>query len=200
MYDSAPSAGSITHVVRSLRHGNEDAVAKLWEKYFARMVRVALSKFGRHRARTGDAEDVALSVFDRFCRDVHAGAFPWVTDRHSLWPVLVSITARRAARLSRDEMRQKRSVLRRDHRHVQSLDLVSRTLPADESLLLEEQAEILLNCLQTPLLRQVATLKMEGRTNEEVAKELGIALRSVERKLHVIRQIWLSQGGDANNS
>ncbi len=75
---------------------------------------------------------------------------------------LVSITARRLPRLSRDEMRLKRSVLRRDHRHVQTLDLVSQSLPADESLLLEEQVDILLNCLPTPLLRRVATLKMEG--------------------------------------
>lgn len=93
-------------------------------------------------------------------------------------------------------MRQKRSVLRRDHRHVQTLDLISRALPADESLLLEEQVDILLNCLPTPLLRQVATLKIEGMTNEEVAREAGIALRSVERKLHVIRQTWLAQGRD----
>lgn len=194
---SVQNAGSITQVVNSMRRGNEDAFTKLWEKYFSRMVQVAFSKFGRHRGRSVDAEDVALSAFGHFCHDVAEGAFPWIKDRQSLWPVLVTITARRAARLSRDEMRQKRSILRRDGRPIQSLDLISRSLPPDESMLLDEQVTILLDALRTPLLRTVATLKMEGLTNEQVAKELGIAVRSVERKLNVIRQIWLANGNDS---
>lgn len=193
MLRSISDSGSITRVVHSLRVGNEDAVAKLWEKYFGRMVQVAFSKLGRHPGRSVDAEDVALSAFGHFCRDVAEGSFPWIKDRQSLWPVLVTITARRAARLSRDELRQKRSALRRDGRQFQSLDLVSRALPPDESMLLDEQVEILLNSLDTPLLREVAKLKMEGMTNGEVAVELGIAVRSVERKLNLIRQIWTAK-------
>lgn len=190
------SAGSITQVVDLLRRGNDATVAKLWEKYFSRMVQVAFNKFGRHRCRSVDAEDVAISAFGHFCQDMAGGAFPWVKDRQSLWPVLVTITARRAARLSRDELRQKRSVLRRDGREPQSLGLMSRSLPPDEAMLLEEQVQILLDCLKAPLLRKVAALKMEGLTTAEIGTQVGIAVRSVERKLNLIRQIWLTDGID----
>jgi DNA-directed RNA polymerase specialized sigma24 family protein len=34
--------------------------------------------------------------------------------------------------------------------------------------------------------------KLEGYTNQEIAGQLGIALRAVERKLQLIRQKWES--------
>ncbi|MBB3208137.1 DNA-directed RNA polymerase specialized sigma24 family protein [Rhodopirellula rubra] len=192
--ESIHEFGSVTRAMDLLRVGNDDGVTQLWNKYAPRMVRVAFSKFGMRRERNDDAEDVARSAFGHFCLDAADGAFPWVTDRESLWPVLMTITARRAARLSRDELRLKRSALRRDHRELHTLELASSTLPPDEVMLLNEQVTVLLDCLRTPLLRRVAILKMDGFTNEEVAKEVNVAVRSVERKLQLIREIWLSHG------
>jgi DNA-directed RNA polymerase specialized sigma24 family protein len=39
-------------------------------------------------------------------------------------------------------------------------------------------------------LRPVALLKMEGYTNEEIANRLGCGLRTVVRKLELIRKTW----------
>jgi DNA-directed RNA polymerase specialized sigma24 family protein len=39
-------------------------------------------------------------------------------------------------------------------------------------------------------LRLVALMKMQGYTNVEIAAKLGCALRSVERKLRLIRTQW----------
>ena len=41
-----------------------------------------------------------------------------------------------------------------------------------------------------PELRVIAVRKMEGYTNEEIAAEFQYGLRSVERKLAVIRNVW----------
>ncbi len=41
---------------------------------------------------------------------------------------------------------------------------------------------------------QVALLKMEGYLSEEIAKRLGCGLRTVARKLEVIRNAWLNRG------
>ena len=41
-----------------------------------------------------------------------------------------------------------------------------------------------------PVLRRVALLKLEGYTNPEIATELGITARTVERKLDRIRARW----------
>jgi len=41
----------------------------------------------------------------------------------------------------------------------------------------------------------VALLKMEGYTGEEIADRLGCSLRSVARKLELIRRTWLGGEG-----
>lgn len=41
-----------------------------------------------------------------------------------------------------------------------------------------------------PRHRQIAIWKLEGRTNEEIARLLGCVTRSVERALSVIRTTW----------
>ena len=51
------------------------------------------------------------------------------------------------------------------------------------------ETEELFERLDDPLLRSVALQKFEGYTNKEIAEKNSIALRSVERKLNVIRKI-----------
>ena len=48
----------------------------------------------------------------------------------------------------------------------------------------------LLGALSDDTQRHIATWKLEGYSNEEIAKKLGCSLRSVERKLALIRQKW----------
>jgi DNA-directed RNA polymerase specialized sigma24 family protein len=55
----------------------------------------------------------------------------------------------------------------------------------------------MLEGLDDELLHQIAVRKLEGFTNQEIAEQLGIALRAVERKLQLIRQKWLSSDGPA---
>ena len=53
-----------------------------------------------------------------------------------------------------------------------------------------DECRRLLGLLKDPQLRQVAELKMEGYSNEEIAARLGTNLRAVERKLAAIRKRW----------
>src|SRR5262249_43550979 len=41
---------------------------------------------------------------------------------------------------------------------------------------------------------KVALLKLEGYSNEEIARSLDCSLRTVERKLEVIRKRWTAEG------
>jgi len=52
----------------------------------------------------------------------------------------------------------------------------------------------LLERLDSPALRTVAMRKVEGYGNEEIAAQLGCGLRTVERRLHLIRSIWEQEG------
>ena len=65
---SADDSGSVTHWIGALRGGDLDAAQPLWERYFARLVRLAQARL---RTRRGpgvaeDEEDAALSAFDSF--------------------------------------------------------------------------------------------------------------------------------------
>jgi DNA-directed RNA polymerase specialized sigma24 family protein len=54
----------------------------------------------------------------------------------------------------------------------------------------------LLDELGDPAQRQIALGKLHGKTNQELARELDISLRAVERKLAIIRDKWRGEYGD----
>ena len=56
-----------------------------------------------------------------------------------------------------------------------------------------DECRQLLGRLRDDSLRVVANLRLEGYTNEEVAERLGCSLRSVARKLELIRRTWLGE-------
>ena len=63
---------------------------------------------------------------------------------------------------------------------------------------MQEQVEFMLGKLDEPMLRRIAELKLEGFSNSEIAEQLEIGLRSVERKLKHIRTIW-SENAPSDN-
>ena len=58
-----------------------------------------------------------------------------------------------------------------------------------------EDVERLLDDLGNATLKTIALRKLEGHSSAEIALELGISARSVDRKLEVIREIWGSRAG-----
>jgi DNA-directed RNA polymerase specialized sigma24 family protein len=52
-----------------------------------------------------------------------------------------------------------------------------------------------MRALDDERLRTIAQCKLEGHRNEEIAERLGLACRSIERKLQRIRQIWEAELG-----
>ena len=55
-----------------------------------------------------------------------------------------------------------------------------------------EHLQVLLAALPNNM-RAIATQKLEGYTNSEIAKRLNTSLRSVERRLGLIRRIWIDK-------
>jgi DNA-directed RNA polymerase specialized sigma24 family protein len=192
-----PSSHSITPWLSLLRDGNPEAAQRIWDRYFRRLVRLARKKLLGRRLGVADEEDVAISAIDSFCRNAREGRFPQLTDRDGLWKLLVVITARKAAHLLRDQGRQKR-----DGRRVQSagpLDsdedqaaieqLIGNEPSVDFAARVAEEYERLLALLDDDQ-RTIAIAKLEGRSNEQIAAHLNRALRTVERKMKLIRAKW----------
>ena len=132
--------GSVTHWLDGLRAREAGAARKLWEAYFQRLVELARARLRAVPRRAADEEDVALSVFDSFCRGAEQGRFPRLEDRHDLWQLLVMITARKAVDLARHEGRVKRgggkvqdeALLRQDPAGPQGLPHVVGREPSPE--------------------------------------------------------------------
>jgi DNA-directed RNA polymerase specialized sigma24 family protein len=200
------SVGSITYWIGCLKGGNQAVAQKLWEGYFERLVRLARSRLQASPRRVADEEDVALSAFDSFCRGVEHGRFPQLADRHDLWQLLVLITVCKASDLIKYERRQKRggnavldeaalAVVLKSPEGERGLEQILGPEPSPAfAAQVAEECERLLDRLGEPGLRQVALWKMEGFANEEIARRLGCALRSVERKLQLIRRMWKKDG------
>jgi RNA polymerase sigma factor (sigma-70 family) len=188
---------SITPWLSLLRDGHPEAAQRVWDRYFRRLVGLARKKMRGRRLAVGDEEDVALSALDSFCRNAREGRFPQLADSDGLWRLLVVITARKATHFLRDQARQKRS----DGRGALTGPLDSDgNQPAIEQVIgnepspefaaqLTDEYDRLLGLLDVDQ-QAIAIAKLEGLTNEQIAARLNRALRTVERRLKLIRKIW----------
>jgi DNA-directed RNA polymerase specialized sigma24 family protein len=189
------SEGSVTNWIGRLQAGDPAAAQKLWERYFRRLVGLARKKLQNTPRGAADEEDVALSAFAGFCRAAAEGQFPQLTDRDELWRLLVTITARKALNLRRDEGRQKRgggNLLSLSERRSEALfeQILDRKPTPAFAALVADESRRLLESLGDEQLRTVAVCKLEGHTNDEIAARLGCGRLTVQRKLRLIRQMW----------
>jgi DNA-directed RNA polymerase specialized sigma24 family protein len=172
-----------------LRAGDPVAARELWDRYFDRMVAMARKKLRGLPGRASDEEDVALSAFKSFCRAVEGGRCEEALAPDGLWALMMALTARKAVDLWRYETRRKRS--RPDGEPgagQQLLDVAPSREPDPEFVArMADECDRLLRRLGDPILKTIALRKMEGFTNAEIAVELDVTLRTVERKVNLIR-------------
>ena len=181
--------------IRELQAGNQDAAQQLWERYFQSLVQLAQKRLPSRMRRHADGEDVALSAFKSFCRGAAAGRYPQLADRADLWRLLVTITAHKAIHAARYAKRLKRGgpdqvTIDEGNSDFALQELIGREPTPQFSLQVAEEFDRLLALLEDPTLQSVAVSKMEGYTSEEIAKKLNCTVRTVERKLRLIRQAW----------
>jgi DNA-directed RNA polymerase specialized sigma24 family protein len=138
--------------------------------------------------RDADEEDVVLSAFDSFFRAARAGRFPELHDRTGLWPLLVKITARKAINQVKRQQAKKRSSSA-EQAVPDIAQLVGDEPTPQFAAEVAEQVERLLGLLDEEL-RTIATMKLEGYSNAEIAQRFGVVERSIERKLARIRVEW----------
>ncbi len=193
---------SVTAWIGDLKSGKDDASQKIWERYFQQLVRVASRQLGSAPRRIADEEDVAVSVFDSLCKGAAAGRFDQLQDRDDLWKLLTAIAGMKAV----DQIRRQ-TAKKRGGENVRGESIVGGGAasgmggfdqfvhgePTPEFLaVMDEQQQAMFGALPDASQRDVARLRFEGYSNQEVSEELDISLRSVERKLKVIREIWTS--------
>src|SRR5262249_32561020 len=161
-----------------------------WDRYFASLTRVASRHgAGRKAGAVEDEEDAALSAFHSFCQGLARGHFPRLDGRDDLWRLLVVITARKVS------AQRQRAGARKRGGNAQAnsinIDMIMASDPGPEfAVEMAEQCRRLLDRLDNDDLRQVALWRMEGYEREEIARRMGCAVRTVARRLDLIRKSW----------
>lgn len=183
-----PGADEITISIAALKSGDPAAIQGLWHRYFHRLVTLARTRLRGTVQAHYAAEDVAMDTIVRL-REGERGSFQPISDQH-LWQLLVLTTAKRCADLVRHK--KGRRGVTRDTAATSLEEIVSREPTPEFAAQMAEECERLLKQLGDERLRSVAIYKLEGFTNEEIAAKMNCSVRSIERKLQVIRSIWQS--------
>ena len=191
--------GSVTRWIEGLKAGDSAAARCLWEQYYRRLVGLARRKLGHGPRRVVDEEDVVQNALASFYRRAREGRFPDLHNRHGLWPLLLRITECKAYDHLKKERRRERkvhvagesAVMKRDRPSVQGgFDNLPGPDPTPAfAAAMAESVRRLLGMLDDKL-REVALLKLEGYTNEEIATRIDRVVPTVEFRLRMIRIKW----------
>ena len=184
----------ITHWIQLVREGDSAAANEIWRLYFDRLVRAVRGRlFGQNRA-VSDEEDIVLSVFNSFYEAAERGRFPDLRDRDDLWRLLMRMAARKVIDKRRHDQRQRRG----GQVEVTSLDAmddqdqvfqaIGQEPSADMVLMMQESVAQLFSHLGVGQLRDLAGAKLEGYSNAELAARFECSERTIERRLHLIRE------------
>jgi len=202
------ATGSVTRWIGDLKAGDQRAVQPLWDRYFGQLVERARAKLCALRSpmAVGDEEDVALSAFHSLYEGIREGRFHRLDDRDDLWRLLVHLTACKAIDRHRQECRQKRGggavhresdlLARGGDGSGSFLDELIGSEPSPEfAAMVAEEYRGRIETLTEPALRLIAERKLACLTNQEIASEVGVSLRTVTLKLELIRKRWKENGG-----
>ncbi|MDZ4659710.1 MAG: ECF-type sigma factor [Bythopirellula sp.] len=195
------TAQSVSLWIADLKDGDSAAAQNLWDRYAVRLVEIAQQRMKHTPRRIADEEDVAASVFHSLCRGAAAGRFKNIKNRDDLWWLLMGITKQKIVNHVRRETAQKRGGGQTQVEAnlngqpsadgVFSLDQLMGDEPTPEFvLMLEEEHERLMALLRDDELREIANLRIEGFTINEIAARMNLSFRTAERKTKLIRDTW----------
>jgi RNA polymerase sigma factor (sigma-70 family) len=189
MTDSDP----FSEMIKKLEEGDEEAADQLWRECYEKVVNFARKKLGGVSRKVADEEDIALSVLQSFCEAVQLGRFPSLKDRDDLWKILFKMTTWKSIdhrrKEKRNNIKSEGIFMSPDNERAGIHNMPGRLSEEAFAHLISEELEFYLGLLDDEL-GQYALAKLEGHKNQEIADDLGVSLKTVERRLNLIRQVW----------
>lgn len=179
------------YYIDGLRRFDEQITLEFCRQYGTSLERLA----GKHLA-TGlqqrlDPEDVVQSVYRTFFRRASDGQFQ-LSDRSDLWRLLCVITLTKVRSQARRQLRQKRNINKEVRLDAppggkgRPADLEAAAPAPDESIEFTEHFDKIMASF-TDEERRIVELKLQERTNDEVAALVGCSERTVRRILKSVQ-------------
>ena len=123
-------------------------------------------------------------------RPTASGRWPADTSASAVQRNRLNLGNNAPSRTPRSESEPRRAAGRREEYPLEALrDHSQRS--GEEQVVSNEIIEYFLEQLSEATLRGIVSLKLHGFTNEEIAEKLGCATRTIERKLNLIRRLWI---------
>jgi RNA polymerase sigma factor (sigma-70 family) len=186
---------SVSHWIDQAKDGNSVAAHQLWHHYYDRLIRAARQNLRGQNQGMADEEDIVVSVFESFYRAAENGRFPDLSGRDDLWRLLLTMSARKIVDKRRHDRRQRRgagakvrSIEQPGGEDEAVIQVIGNEPTPDMVLMMTESFEQLLAHLGVGQLRDLAVGKMEGFSNAELAVRFECSERTIERRLHLIRE------------
>ena len=184
----------VSHWIDLVKDGDSVAANQIWQYYFDRLVRSVRHKLHGQNRAVSDEEDIVLSVFDSFYIAVEKGRFPDLSDRYDLWRLLLRMSARKVVDKRRHDLRQRRGgnveihSLDRANEDQNVIEAIGNEPTPEMVLMMQESVEQFFSHLGVGQLRDLAGDKLEGYSNAELAQRFACSERTIERRLHLIRE------------
>lgn len=184
------ATSSVTALIRGLKEGDTDAANDLIERYLdALKIRADQRLEDRPLARkTSDADDVVMSAFESLWRGAQAGRFTDLSNRGELWCLLLTLAYRKIEDHRRHESRQKRGGRLIVDEDVGEWSSLQGTDPTPEEVaVVDDQIRSFLQGLPRDDYRKIVLMRLEGFSIKEIAEELSVTTRAIDRKLQNIK-------------
>lgn len=185
---------NVSHWIDLVKEGDSAAANQIWQHYFDRLVRSVRRRMNGQNRAISDEEDIVLSVFDSFYAAAEKGRFPDLSDRDDLWRLLLRMAGRKVIDKRRHDRRQRRGgdvrihSLNADGEDDSVIEAIGNEPSPEMVLSMQESVEKLFSHLGVGHLCDLAGAKLEGYSNAELAQRFECSERTIERRLHLIRE------------
>ena len=199
------NAHSTNSWVVAIKNGDVDAAQILWDKFAVKLAQLAKKHLLQYRDSPDDEDDIAIKAFKSFVVRAEKRQFPRLDGREDFWSIVACITIRKAwaankqkgerripKPLSMDAPMTASNAGESDSDMAWANQFTADDLCPEDLLIMKESMIQLMDALDETL-QDVARLRYEGYTVSEIGEELGFSKATAERKLKLIRNIWIEQ-------
>ena len=185
--------GNITSDVAALKRGDEEAIRRLWDRYFPLIVKLARKRFRAERQGDGveGPTDAAALAFHELCVEIaQQSASINAPNREEFFRNLANRTRSRVIDILRRESAAKRGGLLNIDGEMSFEEFVSAIQTPAQLVIGRDDCDRFLESLNDEVLRKIVQLRLEDYTIAEISERLNCCVATVNRKMERIRELW----------